>query len=141
MVPGRSLIPGVIPTMTPPSWDVRQRPRAGMLAIRRGDDSGGVRRHRQRGRIGFNRAPTVAAAAQWLPARRQHPRSKHAAGVSQRWQPRWCPNVVMLETDLGRQSEEGSGIILSARADLDQHNHVIAAAAKPPWASRRRKRR
>lgn len=42
------------------------------------------------------------------------------------------PSVVMLETDIGRASEEGSGIVLSTDGLILTNNHVIAAAAGPP---------
>ncbi|MFG1934489.1 S1C family serine protease [Mycobacterium sp. NPDC048908] len=44
------------------------------------------------------------------------------------------PSVVKLEVDLGRQSEEGSGIILSSDGLILTNNHVVAAAQTGPNA-------
>jgi putative serine protease PepD len=44
------------------------------------------------------------------------------------------PSVVKLEVDLGRQSEEGSGIILSNDGLILTNNHVVAAAKDTPGA-------
>ncbi len=50
----------------------------------------------------------AASAAPSIPAANMPPGSVEQVAA------KVVPSVVMLETDLGRQSEEGSGIILSA---------------------------
>ncbi|MGV0716006.1 trypsin-like peptidase domain-containing protein [Mycolicibacterium sp. XJ662] len=63
-------------------------------------------------------APTVPAAS--LPA-----------GSVEQVAAKVVPSVVKLEVDLGRQSEEGSGIVLSPDGLILTNNHVISAAAGP----------
>ncbi|OBH49422.1 S1C family serine protease [Mycobacterium mantenii] len=67
----------------------------------------------------------VIGAAPSVPAANMPPGS--VEGVASKV----VPSVVMLETDIGRQSEEGSGIILSTDGLILTNNHVIAAAAGP----------
>ena len=67
----------------------------------------------------------VTGAAPSVPAANMPPGSVEQVAA------KVVPSVVMLETDLGRQSEEGSGIILSAEGLIMTNNHVVAAAAGP----------
>src|SRR5262245_19567103 len=64
-------------------------------------------------------APSVPAAS--LPA-----------GTVEQVAAKVVPSVVKLEVDLGRQSEEGSGIILSSDGLILTNNHVVAAAKESP---------
>ncbi len=51
------------------------------------------------------------------------------------------PSVVKLEVDLGRQSEEGSGIVLSSDGLILTNNHVVSAAQGGPGGPATRMRR
>jgi putative serine protease PepD len=70
-------------------------------------------------------AGRIIAGAPSVPAANMPP------GSVEQFASKVVPSVVMLETDLGRQSEEGSGIILSSDGLILSNNHVVAAAAKP----------
>jgi putative serine protease PepD len=74
---------------------------------------------------GVNGHGIIPGAAPSVPAANMPPGSVEQVAA------KVVPSVVMLETDLGRQSEEGSGIVLSADGLILTNNHVVAAAAKP----------
>ncbi|QUR68753.1 S1C family serine protease [Mycobacterium spongiae] len=133
---GPGAIPGMLPPMAPPPAVVPQRrPRGGMLAIGAlaiavvsagiGGAAASI--------VELNRSPaggsgdTIAASSS-----PSVPAANMPAGSVEQVAAKVVPSVVMLETDMGRQSEEGSGIILSADGLILTNNHVVAAAAKPP---------
>ncbi len=124
-------IPGMFLPMPPPPGLVPQkRSRAGLLAVGAlavavvSAGIGGVAAtavelgtHPAGGKGG-----KIIAGAPSVPAANMPPGSVEQVAA------KVVPSVVMLETDLGRQSEEGSGIILSADGLILTNNHVIAAA-------------
>jgi putative serine protease PepD len=58
------------------------------------------------------------------------PAASAPAGSVEQVAAKVVPSVVKLETSMGRQSEEGSGIILTADGLILTNNHVVAAAAQ-----------
>ena len=131
---GAGPVPGMLPPMpSHPGAVHEKRSRAGMLAV------GALAIAVVSAGIGGAAATLVelgtqssgggggliAGAAPSVPAANMPPGSVEQVAS------KVVPSVVMLETDLGRQSEEGSGIILSADGLILTNNHVIAAAAGP----------
>ncbi|MGB8390867.1 trypsin-like peptidase domain-containing protein [Mycobacterium sp.] len=132
---GAPPIPGMLPPMPPSPGPAHQkRSRAGLLvagALALAVVSAGIGgvaatavelgTHSAGGKGGG----LIAGAAPSVPAANMPPGSVEQVAT------KVVPSVVMLETDLGRQSEEGSGIILSADGLILTNNHVVAAAASP----------
>jgi putative serine protease PepD len=74
--------------------------------------------------------PAVSSSA--LGAAPSEPAASLPAGSVEQVAAKVVPSVVKLETDMGRQSEEGSGIILSSDGLILTNNHVVAAAKGGP---------
>ena len=73
--------------------------------------------------VGSGNGGRVIGAAPSVPAANMPPGSVEQVAS------KVVPSVVMLETDIGRASEEGSGVVLSADGLILTNNHVVAAAA------------
>ena len=105
----------------------QKRSRAGRLtvgaltiAVLSAGVGGGVATLVQPGRPAFSSTALGAAPAE--------PAASLPAGSVEQVAAKVVPSVVKLETDMGRQSEEGSGIILSNDGLILTNNHVVAAA-------------
>jgi putative serine protease PepD len=125
-------MPGMLPPMLPPVEIRQKRARTGMLtagavaiAVISAGIGGAAATVVELGThaAGGNGGGLVKGAAPSVPAANMPPGSVEQVAA------KVVASVVMLETDLGRQSEEGSGIILSADGLILTNNHVVAAAA------------
>ncbi|WP_297825994.1 trypsin-like peptidase domain-containing protein [Mycobacterium sp.] len=129
---GTGPIPGMLPGM--PAPEPRKRSRAGLLtvgalaiAVVSAGIGGAAATAVELGNHATgNSGGRIVGAAPSVPAANMPPGSVEQVAS------KVVPSVVMLETDIGRQSEEGSGIILSTDGLILTNTHVVAAAAAPP---------
>jgi putative serine protease PepD len=121
-----------VPAGGPPPGSPQRRSRAGLLtvgaiaiAVVSAGIGGGVASLVDHGRqlAGGPGAGISGGAAPGVPA------ANAPTGSVEQVAAKVVPSVVMLETDVGRQSEEGSGIILSSDGLILTNNHVVSTAA------------
>ncbi|MGD9619747.1 MAG: S1C family serine protease [Mycolicibacterium sp.] len=67
------------------------------------------------------------------------PAASAPAGSVEQVADKVLPSVVKLEVNIGRQSEEGSGVILSTDGLILTNNHVVAGSGDPPAGADRPK--
>ncbi|WP_422745040.1 S1C family serine protease [Mycobacterium sp. WMMD1722] len=114
-----------------PPRPVQKRSRTGTLAIGAlaiaivsAGVGGGVATIAQQDRPAISNTLSGAAPTQ--------PAAALPAGSVEQVAAKVVPSVVKLETDLGRASEEGSGIVLTSDGLILTNNHVVAAAGGTP---------
>ena len=131
---GAGPVPGMFPPMGPPHGHVpERRSRTGALV------AGAVAIAVVSAGVGGAAATIVelgthaagGAGGRVIGAAPSVPAANMPPGSVEQVASKVVPSVVMLETDMGRQSEEGSGIVLSTDGLILTNNHVIAAAAPP----------
>ncbi len=78
------------------------------------------------GGVALMAKPDTVAGGTQITAAPSMPAASLPAGSVEQVASKVVPSVVKLETDLGRASEEGSGIILSSDGLILTNNHVVA---------------